>query len=198
MRAEVKTVEEANRIELAWVREHLDAPTARWLDTVYLRVLPSSLTPWTLPAPPIGSWRLNMLGEAWMLVRIPVAAMTASEGDWDYARRLETTQRYAAWMGEGQMPPPLDVVESDRGSLLTLNRRRWLAAQMAGVEELICWYSAASPLHVSRGKWYMPEWNRALRAKWLAYGRRDDARQWFDEEEYEALCRYFIPEPDHV
>jgi hypothetical protein len=199
MRADVTTVEEAREIELAWVREHLDVPTARWLDALRLQVPANSLTPWKLPAPPLGSWKLDMTGDASVLVRIPVSAMTAGEGDWEFARRMETTQRYAAWMGQGQMPPPLDVVESDRGALLTLNRRRWLAAQLAGVEELLCWYSAA-PLepYSAHGRWYMPEWSRALRAKWAAYGRRDDARSWFDEHEYEALRRYYRPEVCYV
>ena len=41
----------------------------------------------------------------------------------------------------GYRPPPPWVIQDVRGQLVSLNRRRWLAAREAGVETLRCFYT---------------------------------------------------------
>lgn len=62
-------------------------------------------------------------------------------------RKSKTYQDYVRWYREGHEPPPVFVAESEKGDgkLYTTNRRRVLAAQEAGVDSIMGWFSPHNP-----------------------------------------------------
>lgn len=148
-------VKDADQIDITWILNNVDWSEAR---EIYQPHPPSSSkTRHKFIMPPLGTFRLDPWGEISVLVEIPVEDFTSSEGDWDYALRLPETLLYIQWQKEGLEPPPLSVVKTDKGNLVTQNRRRWLAARKAGIETLKCWYSPTHPEHCASPKWRVTE-----------------------------------------
>jgi len=97
----------------------------------------------------------TITGIIWALVSLPVSDFAPTEQDWTNALAHASTQQYIQWYREGHLPPPLKVVRHVDGRLVSLNRRRWLAAKAAGILELPCYYSPT----LSSGR---PAWERKL------------------------------------
>ena len=78
-------------------------------------------------------------GEYEVLVDIPVDDCPPSEGDWHNALKWESTRNYVTWLLRGSEPPPIAVVEHIDGDLVSINRRRWLAAREVGHRLIKAW-----------------------------------------------------------
>ena len=61
--------------------------------------------------------------------------------------RIGDVERYAQWMREGKRPPPIDVVETDKGTYKVTegHRRRRAALQASGTVPAIVWPTAPHP-----------------------------------------------------
>ncbi len=151
----IKTVEQADKIDMNWIIKSVDLEQAR---TNYYLVpfpVPNSRIPLQFRMPVLGTWKLDPFGELSILVEIPLDQFQPSEGDWDRVLKHPETQLYIQWQKEGHEPPPLSVVNTDKGNLRTQNRRRWLAAREAGVKSLKCWYSPTHPDRCASAKFDM-------------------------------------------
>jgi hypothetical protein len=107
-------------------------------------------------------WDRDCLGDVWALVEIGIDEVTPAEQEWEHALRYETTQQYITWYKQGYLPPPISVVRHKQGHLVSLNRRRWLAAREAGVSKLLAWYSPTRD--------GSPQWQRRLCRQHLGAG----------------------------
>ena len=146
----ITTVEAANAIDMIWVARNVDFTVA---ERNYSRQPSSnSQRPHEFTMLPLGTWQKDPYGEMSVLVEIKVEDMKPSEGDWDVALTWPSTKLYIEWQKQGMEPPPLDVVDNNKGRLVSNNRRRWLAAREAGVETLKCWYSPTHPEHCASPK----------------------------------------------
>jgi hypothetical protein len=109
------------------------------------------------PTEPLYAFRWEQqLGDVFILVRVPIDQCQPGEQEWNRALRLKTTQQYIKWFQKGHRPPPITIVEHRSGKLVSLNRRRWLAAREAGIETLLAWYS---PTNKKTG---VAKWRRKL------------------------------------
>lgn len=148
-------VAEADKVTISWILENVDLEMAR---AIFEFPPPSGKREKHIfEMPSLGAFRLDPFGELETLVEISVSNFKPSEGDWDYIMRRPHFALYVQWQKEGHLPPPLSVVKTDRGNLVTQNRRRWLAAREAGVETLRCWYSPTHPDHCTSPKWRITE-----------------------------------------
>lgn len=103
----------------------------------------------TLPA--AGTWRLDDLRglhgrEISVLIELDPHQLIDSEldqiGRLSPERRADG-QRYEKWLRAGDLPPPIEVMETDRGQLkVSDGHRRLVAARNAGAN-LLCWVSPA-------------------------------------------------------
>jgi hypothetical protein len=104
------------------------------------------------PAPAIGTWRIDHVRglygrEISVLVELDPHHLVDSE--LDSAGRLlperrPDAQRYEMWIKEGYRPPPVEVLETDRGELkVTDGHRRLVASRNAGAT-LLCWVSPSA------------------------------------------------------
>lgn len=144
-------VGQVDKITIEWILENVDLDAARERFEYHP---PSSRTAkHEFEMPALGAFRLDSFGEFAVLVEIPVEGFKPFEGDWDYAMRRPEFPVYVQWQKDGCPPPPLFVVKTDRGNLVTQNRRRWLAGREAGVQTLRCWYSPTHPDHCASPKW---------------------------------------------
>jgi len=152
----ITNVQEADQVEMSWIRENIDLGQAKQMYLPQPRT--SRKNRHSFKMPPLGTWRVSPFGDISVLIEIPVNEMEASEQEWDIALRYPETQLYIQWQKEGYEPPPLDVIRTAivngrGGNLRSCNRRRWLAAREAGVKSLKCWYSPTHPDHCASGKW---------------------------------------------
>lgn len=144
-------VSQADQIDIDWILDNVDLAEAR---KAYQPIpKSSSVVPHEFTMPALGTFQIDQFGEIEVLVEIPVSQFKPSEQDWKYALQRPEMAEYIRWQKDGFEPPPLSVVKTDKGNLITQNRRRWLAAREAGVESLKCWYSPTHPQHCARPKW---------------------------------------------
>lgn len=104
----------------------------------------------------LGTWRIDDWVGAYgreisELVELCPRDLTPTEFDWrhpkdqlQYQGKWRDALRYASWMDDGWMPPPITVVESQAGDLRVVDgHRRLAAADMAGVP-IRAWVSWAA------------------------------------------------------
>ncbi len=150
----ITTVEQADCVTLIWLLDNVDfdQAKARWECP-----FPSNVVQFRceFEMPTLGTWRLDPTTDEFsVLVDIPVVEFEPSENEWDKALKFASTRQYIIWQKQGYAPPPLEVVKTATGKLISLNRRRWLAARAAGVKSLYCWYSGTChPSWVSCSLW---------------------------------------------
>lgn len=103
-------------------------------------------------APSLGAWRMDDFKglhgrEIAQLRRVAVADLGLVEEDWTspeyahHAGKAEDARRYAQWLREGVVPPPVEVVETDQGKLNLAGdgHRRVAAHKLAGIEYILAW-----------------------------------------------------------
>lgn len=117
----------------------------------------SRATPASLELPVTGSWRIDdhvgLHGrEISVLVAVDPDALDLSEADWsdpsipNYEGRRDDAERYACWIADGLIPPPIEVVQTDSGTFrVTDGHRRLAAAKLAGASSLLAWISPTMP-----------------------------------------------------
>jgi len=90
--------------------------------------------------PPVGTWRMDpVLGFLEQLQRVPVDELTFSESTTDPIIR-HSVDKYVGYYQAGLQPPPAEVVWNEPTQrLVTVNRRRVLAAKEAGVPSILAW-----------------------------------------------------------
>ena len=90
--------------------------------------------------PPVGTWRMDpVLGYLEQLQLVPVDELSFSESTTDPVIR-HSVDKYVGYYQAGLQPPPADVVWNEPTQrLMTLNRRRVLAAKEAGVPSILAW-----------------------------------------------------------
>lgn len=146
------SVKGCDMLDQAWVDSHVDFERAALSYSAYPRKRWSELVDYI----PDYEWAWDaVMGDIWALVELDVADFKPGENDWNAALQYESTRQYIEWFKQGHNPPPLFVVRHVDGDLVSLNRRRWLAAREAGVKSLLCYYSATT-VH---GR---PAWERKL------------------------------------
>lgn len=156
-RLNLLTPAEADVITQAWVDAHVDFDrAAREHERYPCRTEEEKLTLSGYTPGYEWLWEPDGLGTIWRLVKVPRRDCPPGEPDWERALRLETTQQYIQWFREGLRPPPIYVVQTQTGKLSSLNRRRWLAAREAGIEEMLAWYSPTVKGELA------PAWERKL------------------------------------
>jgi hypothetical protein len=70
----------------------------------------------------------------------PRTLTTSLEGETrEHVVNMPTTQRYIEWAKAGHEAPPITLVRHTGGNLNSINRRRLIAAQEAGVERIPVW-----------------------------------------------------------
>jgi hypothetical protein len=121
---------------------HHQAYTAHYFDAAGHKVASSRMTPAVMVYPE-GCWLYNdtcpgIYGHEleqyrWLdPARISPqesAVFTNEEG------RADDAERYASWLRQGLVPPPIGVVEAHNGDWrITNGHRRWRAAQLAGMK----------------------------------------------------------------
>lgn len=119
------------------------------------RDLSSRVVPQRQVHVPLGIWRLDDLKglhghEIAQLREVNLAELALPELDerGDVApNKRDDVPRYAQWMQAGMEPPPIEVVQTDRGKLsVTDGHRRALAARLAGKLTLRAWVSPITPV----------------------------------------------------
>ena len=127
----------------------LDEYNARLRATYAEEGVSSRTTPQTAPVPEVGSWMIDgregLDGrEIVQVVELPVDNIAVSEDTG--VQKWPDVERYAEWWRQGQEPPPINVVQTDKGTLKTLDHRRLLAAKLAGqtkVKALVSWSTSS-------------------------------------------------------
>ncbi len=119
-------------------------------------VLSSRDHPQTAAIPPIGTWRIagdhGQNGrEIEQLVALPVDNIEISEDTG--TQKHPDVKRYAEWLIAGRAAPPIDVVQTDKGTLKTLDHRRLLAAKAAGQTTINAWVSRTALVGVHPRGW---------------------------------------------
>lgn len=139
--------------------------TAAWYTAPYyengIYSRSSRTHPLAYPVLPIGIWRVDRL---WLspgrmadqLREIEVDSLKLSESSDDCGKPADI-ERYAQWLGESLIPPPICVLERDNGDLaISDGHRRWHAARRADIQSLRAWVSPKG----LRG--YHPETNQPM------------------------------------
>ncbi len=102
---------------------------------------PNSLSPWTGDVPPVGTWRLDAtMSEFEVLVELPLDQVEPGEPE-DGIKGWAGYPLYVQWAREGRQPPPITVVRHVKCHLVSINRRRVLAARDAGRRTILAWFS---------------------------------------------------------
>ena len=112
----------------------------------------SRKTPTSYRAPPVGTWRIDDWSGLYgryieELALFPVDALTPTEFEVEnnYEGRGDDSLRYAKWMEQGHIPPPISVVQADNGELrITDGHRRWWAHKRLGIP-VRAWVSWSVP-----------------------------------------------------
>ncbi len=139
------TIKQADQITQDWVEANADLDRARECWRNYPRRREYQKTT-LLDYSPEYEWIADpTMGDTSVLVEIRVDEVEPGEGDWEAALQYETTQQYIEWFKQGHEPPPIKVVRHVDGHLVSLNRRRWLAARAAGIETIKAFYSPTLP-----------------------------------------------------
>jgi hypothetical protein len=135
-------------------RDIYDLEANPYIDKAGFVVASSRTTPNPNTFPPVGSWRISALNGSYgreieQLVELPIAKLRLTEldsaGKLDPVKRGDD-ERYAEWLKEGKRPPPIQVVQTDRGTLnVTDGHRRALAAKLAGKDTIEAWVNYAVP-----------------------------------------------------
>ena len=118
---------------------------ATYYDEEGKRIGASRTMPQTALIPPVGTWMVEdsfaaLDGhEIEQLIEVPVENIEISE-DTGRAKFVDV-ERFARWTLEGKEAPPIQVVQTDRGTLKTLDHRRLLAAKAAGLPTIKAWVS---------------------------------------------------------
>jgi len=82
----------------------------------------------------IGTWMVDDDHDVFVLRRVRLDALTPTEFAWANFRepfhfpRIRDAERYAGWMEDGHEPPPITVLETDKGALNVNDGHRRLAA----------------------------------------------------------------------
>ncbi len=145
------TPEQAKRITKDWILANVDLARAAqtWEDFPIRGERTKRTVRLNYVAPYEWAWD-KYLGDMMRLVTVRVGQVMPSEGDWDNALNMASTRQYIEWYRQGYSPPPIVVIENQHGELISLNRRRWLAAREAGIETLSAWFS---PVDGLRPQW---------------------------------------------
>ncbi len=81
-------------------------------------------------------------------MRVPVSSLQLPvlvDGKLDPTKRGDD-ERYAQWMKEGKRPPPIEIVQTERGTMRVMDgHRRALATKLAGVKDIEAWVSYSIP-----------------------------------------------------
>ena len=105
----------------------------------------NKLEPYTEEIPPVGTWRIDPeLNELEQLRLFNVSELVSTEPEAG-VRGREDYQKYLEWAKEGKIPPPIHVVRHIEGELRSTNRRRLMAANEAGVKQILGWFSETTP-----------------------------------------------------
>jgi len=101
--------------------------------------------PWEDVNPPPGTWRLNpLMGEFSVLVLVSPFDVHPNEPEDDIRRRCRHYPDYVRWYREGRVPPAIRTLRHAlRCHIVSLDRRRVLAARDAGVATIPAWHSEA-------------------------------------------------------
>jgi hypothetical protein len=138
-----------------------------------------------------GTWRIDdhfgTYGrEAERLEMLDPHSLELSEEDYTTRNdegRGDDAARYAEWIKEGKMPPPIDVVETEEGRLrVSEGHRRVAAAKLAGVK-IPAWVSYA--MHTGRVGSNDKPIMVGLTYEGARYGAEHASRMW--EERRQAL-----------
>jgi hypothetical protein len=102
----------------------------------------NSMTPWSGNVPRRGTWAMEpgSANEVVQMRKYDPKKLVVTE-DETSGRKWHGFDAYQAWAKEGRQPPPIEVVRNaDTGSLISMNRRRTLAARDAG-RKLMGWFT---------------------------------------------------------
>lgn len=128
---------------------------ARWqnyLRAPYLQGESSRTKFFSRLAPAVGTWRIDDLRglhgrEISVILELDPHQLVDSELDSAgllSPEKRADAQRYEQWIREGSRPPPIEVLETDKGLLKVTNgHRRLVATRNAGATSLLCWVSPA-------------------------------------------------------
>lgn len=153
------SVKGCDMLDQAWVDTNVDFDRASEMYTQYPRKRWNELVDWF----PSYEWCYDTtMGDIWALCEIAVEDMRPGELDWKVASQYESTRQYVEWFQQGHIPPPLFVVRHVDGDLISLNRRRWLAAREAGVATLPCWYSPTTERGRQAWERKLCTWDRSI------------------------------------
>jgi len=134
-------IDESSYLDLAQWWRHIRAP--------YLDGSSSRTHPFVLNVPAIGTWRIDDFRGIYgrsitVLTELEPKTLTDSEldsmGKLDYVKRPDAT-RYEQWIREGVRPPPVEVLETERGQLRVSDGHRRLVASRSAGAKLLCWVS---------------------------------------------------------
>ena len=96
-----------------------------------------------------GVWRIDNFKGAYgreieKLLLVSPRALVLTEEDYtkvNHEGRGEDAQRYAEWMRQGLVAPPVGVVETDKGNLSVTNGHRRVAAAIMAHKRILAWVS---------------------------------------------------------
>lgn len=137
------SVQDAERITTDRILKTVDLAEARMNHQRRIEALNwlASKGPWPGPNPPLGSFKLDPgQGDFEILIAISPDALRNNESEEDGLRSWRYPL-YCQWLGEGKIPPAVDVVRHVDGYLNCLNRVRLLSARAMGALWLPAWYS---------------------------------------------------------
>jgi hypothetical protein len=134
-------IDESKYVELARWNDYLRAP--------YLKGESSRTERFTRSAPSVGTWRIDHIRglygrEISVIIELDPHQLIDSELDsaglLSHEKRPDA-KRYEQWIREGNRPPPIEVLETDKGQLkVTDGHRRLVASRNAGVP-ILGWVS---------------------------------------------------------
>jgi hypothetical protein len=143
--------------------EFLDADALRhairstYFDATGKQIGSSRTTPARYPDVPLGAWKIERQFRSLhghfidQLLELDPHTLTIAEHDYTDPRcnpegRRWDAERYACWMEEGSVPPPITVVETDSGTLRVSDGHRRTAAAKIVRQSIRAWVSWAVPL----------------------------------------------------
>lgn len=130
----------------------LEAERSAYVDQTGAIVRSSRFEPSSTPVWPTGTWMVDDDGEIFILRSVRLSELEPSEFDWRHFRepghwpRIRDAERYAEWMEQGLVPPPIRVVETWRGNLRVVDGHRRLAAHaLLSRKRIRAWVSPLGP-----------------------------------------------------
>ncbi len=119
---------------------------------------PSFLSPRTGYIPPVGTWQPDdMMSKFEVLVELALNQVKPGEPEGGI-KGWAGYALYVQWAREGRQPPPITVVRHADGRLVSIHRRRVLAAKDAGRRTILAWFSETDAR--GRNPWRLPEVRR--------------------------------------